>query len=200
MINTQSFFANSWQKSVPTDPKKLIAIAGECNTRLSYLYDSLPERFTPALDEVMGCLPTLLSQTYPLVLTHSDLNEMNILVNTKTGHITGIVDWADATILPFGFTLYALDNALGTMSSRGWQYFRNAEYLRDEFWWRFEQLAKLSKSDMGTIQLARKAGVLFRYGIPYNSSFTGMVGVYGAGGDDYCYLDALLAPSKAGRE
>lgn len=145
-----------------------------------------------ALDEVRDILTTLVSEKYPLVLTHSDLNEMNILVDRESGHITGVVDWADATTQPFGLTLYALDNALGSMGLRGWQYFPNANNLRDEFWRAFDHLAGPTKSELRTIQVARKAGLLFRYGTPYDSGFKGMVGVRGAGDDDYQYLDALL--------
>lgn len=117
---------------------------------------------------------------------------MNNLVDRESGHVRGVVDRTDATIQPFGFNLYALDSALGSMGPRGWQYFPNADNLRDEFWRALDQLAGLTKSELSTIQVARKAGLLFRYGIPYNSGITGIVGVCGAGGDDYQYLDALL--------
>lgn len=178
--------------------ENLNATARECQLRLDYLYINLPARFLPAIDEVGDILPTIFSKGYPLVLTHADLNEMSILVDRKSSHVTGVVDWIDATIQPFGFTLYAMDKALGSMGSRGWQYFPNADKLGDEFWRAFDQLAWPIKSKMNTIQIARKAGLLFRYGIPYNSGFRGMVGVCGAGGDDYQYLDAfLLLDSRA---
>jgi Ser/Thr protein kinase RdoA (MazF antagonist) len=146
----------------------------------------------PTLDQVRDVLPTLLSGNYPLVLTHSDLNDVNIVVDKESGHVTGVVDWANATIQPFGFTLYALDNALGSMGHCGWQYFPNADILRDEFWKAFEQLAGPTKFELSIIRVARKAGLLFRYGTPYNGGFTETVGVHGAGCDDYEYLGALL--------
>ncbi len=65
-----------------------------------------------------------------MVLTHSDLNEMNILVNPDSGEITGVVDWTGASILPFGFTLYALENALGSMGAGGWEWFDGVDDLR----------------------------------------------------------------------
>jgi hypothetical protein len=48
---------------------------------------------------------------------------MNILVHPHTGHITGVVDWADATIEPFGIALWGLDSVLGCSGSEGWPYF-----------------------------------------------------------------------------
>jgi len=37
------------------------------------------------------------SREHPVVLTHGDLNEMNILVDPASGRITGVVDWAEAS-------------------------------------------------------------------------------------------------------
>ncbi|KAI0532533.1 hypothetical protein GGR58DRAFT_522708 [Xylaria digitata] len=51
----------------------------ECYARFEYLAGVLPERFLPAVTEVQAALPALLDECYPVVLTHSDLNEMNIL-------------------------------------------------------------------------------------------------------------------------
>ena len=34
-----------------------------------------------------------------MVLTHSDLNEMRIPVDSDSGEITGAIDWPDASIL-----------------------------------------------------------------------------------------------------
>ena len=99
------------------------AISTECYARFEYLADTLPKRFLPAVAEIQATLPALLDGCYPVVLTHSDLNEMNILVNPESGEITGVVDWSDVSILPFGFTLYALESTLGSMGSRGWKWF-----------------------------------------------------------------------------
>lgn len=46
---------------------------------------ALPERFVPAVVEVQTAMPALLDECYPVVLTHSDLNEMNILVDPYSG-------------------------------------------------------------------------------------------------------------------
>jgi hypothetical protein len=48
-------------------------ISVEYNARFDHLLDVLPERFTQAVTDVRGALPGLLSRSYPMVLTHSDL-------------------------------------------------------------------------------------------------------------------------------
>lgn len=171
------------------------AIKTECYDRFKYLENALPERFLPVVAEVQATLPALLDGSYPLVLTHSDLNEMNILVDPNSGKITGIVDWPGTSILPFGFALYALENALGSMTSDGWKWLGDAEELRNIFWRIFELETGLSEPQTKLIKLAEKAGILIRYGTAYNSGFTGMIGVRdpnAEGESDFKYLDALL--------
>lgn len=138
------------------------AIGAECYARFKYLADTLPERFIPAITEVQAALPALLDGCYPVVLAHSDLNEMNILVDPNSGKITGVVDWPGASIQPFGFTLYALENALGSMGSNGWKWFDNVDDLRDAFWRAFRGQTGLSEPQTKLIRLAGKAGILIR--------------------------------------
>lgn len=167
-------------------------IRAECYARLKYLTGALPERFLPAVVEVQDALPALLDGCYPVVLTHSDLNEMNILVDPSSGKITGVVDWPGASILPFGFTLYALENALGSMGPGGWKWFDNADELRRAFWRSFREQTGLSDPQTTLIKLAEKAGILIRYGTAYDSSFSGTIGVHDPTAEEFGYLDALL--------
>lgn len=44
-----------------------------------------------------------------MVLNHDDLLEMNIHVD-QDGHITSIVNWADAKVAPFGTSIGGLGN------------------------------------------------------------------------------------------
>jgi hypothetical protein len=67
-------------------------------------------------------LPSLFTPTYPLTLNHGDLSEMNIHVDPRTGHITGVIDWAEAKTCPFGNLLWGLENVLGSMNHLGWRY------------------------------------------------------------------------------
>ncbi|KAK7414965.1 hypothetical protein QQZ08_012467 [Neonectria magnoliae] len=188
------FFAQSWLSGRPTDPAQVSATVNECAAMFCYLSNNLPSRFKPYVTQIQGILPMLRSGEHPVVLTHGDLNEMNILVDPASGKITGVVDWAEASFQPFGFALYALDNALGSMGPNGWEYFDNAGYLRDEFWSTFSRLVGgLSESRMESIRLARVAGLLIRYGTAYDRGFGGVVGVRDPSGASLRYLDALLS-------
>ncbi|TLD24544.1 Protein kinase-like domain protein [Venturia nashicola] len=117
---------------------------------------------------------------------------MNILVDTSSDKITGIVDWSKASLQPFGFTLYALDNVLGSMGSGGWKWLDNVDDLREGFWTAFQRQTGASEDQMRLIKLAGKAGMLIRYGTTYNSGFSGMIGVQDPNSEDFRYLDALL--------
>lgn len=91
---------------------------------------------------------------------------MNILINPKTGNITGIVDWAESRILPFGFALWGLENILGYMDSTGWHYYDNRRELEDCFWQVFKaKIRNTSEADMRLIQRARMTGLFCRYGL-----------------------------------
>lgn len=191
--NDGRFFAQSWLSGRPTDPAQVTTAIDRCETTFAYLTDSLPPRFASHAAKVQSLLPLLRSGDYPVVLTHGDLNEMNILVEPESGEITGVVDWAEASFQPFGFALYALDNALGGMGPDGWKYYDNTEYLRGEFWGTFCGLAGgLSEGVLERIRLARVAGLLIRYGTPYESGLGGMIGVRSSTGGSLRYLDALL--------
>lgn len=117
---------------------------------------------------------------------------MNILVDPHTGHITGVVDWCDASIQPFGFALYALENALGSMGPKGWKWFDDAEDLREAFWRAFREQTGLTEHQERTVRLAGRAGILIRYGTAYDSGFSGIPGVRDPNSEDFGYLDALL--------
>lgn len=49
----------------------------------------------------------------PKCLSHGDLLPPNLLVDTETGRLTGVVDWAEAEVLPFGMALYGIERLLG---------------------------------------------------------------------------------------
>lgn len=159
-----------------------------------YLSDNLPSRFKLFVAQIQDILPILRSGEHPVVLTHGDLNEMNILVDPASGKITGVVDWAEANFHPFGFALYALNGCLGTRSSHGWGVFEDADRLRDEFWVTFRDLVgKLSEPVMKSIPLARVAGLPIRYGTSYRE-LGEMIGVRDRSDESSLkYLDALLA-------
>jgi hypothetical protein len=124
-------------------------------------------------------------------LSHGDLCEMNILVDRPSGELTGVIDWAEARVLPFGFALYGLENMLGFMDSQGWHYYDNAQRLRRLFWdvFRNETGNKISDAGFQMIWTARMAGLLYRYGLIHNG--TAILGVVDSENSSLRYLDAF---------
>lgn len=132
------------------------------------LSENMPNRFLRTLNLVLEGLPRIF--ILPFVITHGDLNETNILVD-DAGHITGVIDWAESRILPFGSSLWALENVLGYMDGTGWHYHDGAEDLRDEFWRIFEiKIGDIREEVKENIRLARMAGLFLRCGFEQDGS------------------------------
>lgn len=124
-----------------------------------------------------------------MTLNHGDLSGLNIFVDPSTGHITGIIDWSEATISPFGISLWGLENLLGLMDSLGWHYYPNCDALRDLFWQTFELAAGgLSAKEKRVIQIARMAGLFLRYGFSWANGSQEPVK---KGSISFRYLDAF---------
>jgi hypothetical protein len=158
------FFAQSWNASQQLHQGDVAALLTEFQDKFDLLTRSLPPRFASNLGRVRQKLSELFSGVLPFVLNHGDLCEMNLLVNPVTGRITGIVDWAEGRILPFGFSLWALENILGYMDSEGWHYYDNRPELEHLFWQSFKEASNISDSDLQLIQATRMAGLFYRYG------------------------------------
>lgn len=100
-----------------------------------------------------------------MVINHDDLLEMNIHVDEGTGGITGIVDWADAKIAPFGTSLGGLEAILGVQTSSRWLFHPDHNYLRTQFWNTFyEVIGYLSDDDRRAIEVGRIFGLFRTYG------------------------------------
>jgi hypothetical protein len=141
----------------------------EFQSYFDVLARELPSRFALNLAKVRKELPSLFLRAIPFVLSHRDLNMMNLLTNPETGNITGIVDWAESRILPFGFALYGLENVLGRMDSEGWHYYERHRELESLFWQTFrEEANNISDSDLHLIGVARMAGLFYQYGFVFD--------------------------------
>lgn len=132
------------------------------------LLQQFPSRFTSVISKLREELPTMFTPTYPLVLTHTDLCEMIIIVNPDTGNITGIIDWAGAKFLPFGMSLWGLQNMLGIMDSDGWHYHENSSRLEGLFWEIFYSNVGFASADhIRAIKIAERVGLVLRYGFTW---------------------------------
>ncbi|KAF2021831.1 hypothetical protein BU24DRAFT_457759 [Aaosphaeria arxii CBS 175.79] len=106
----------------------------EYNQTLDTISQTTPQRFLPKIDEIRGALPLLFRHEYPMVVQHDDLLENNIHVDEHTGGITGIVDWQDAIIAPFGVSLASLEVVLGVQTWSTWHLHHDHIRLRERFW------------------------------------------------------------------
>jgi hypothetical protein len=118
-----------------------------------------------------------LAQDMPWCLTHGDAVPTNVMVDTTTGQLVGLIDWAEGEWLPFGVGLYGLEEMLGEESSDGrgvFAYYTDHEELRHAFWYTFLAHAGLapwvfSSQWMQDVRLCRKLGILLWRGIAFDN-------------------------------
>ncbi|KAF2175644.1 hypothetical protein K469DRAFT_609951 [Zopfia rhizophila CBS 207.26] len=161
------FIASAWNNrpALEQPPDTACELFVHYSRILDRLSQALPERFQPKLNEVRQGLPLLFRPDYPMVLNHDDLLEMNIHMDMGTGRITGIVDWADAKIAPFGTSLGGLETILGIQTSSCWLFHPNHDYLRTQFWKTFYGvIGQLSDTDRRAIEVGRIFGLFRTYG------------------------------------
>jgi hypothetical protein len=125
------FLARSWY-SRNAECLPVGQIGGSIRHRLASLCRDLPSRFQPTAQGLLERLPQI--ESLPWVLTHGDIVQSNIIVDPASGTLAGLVDWAEAEILPFGVCLYGLEEILGKMTVSGFRYQPDAGELRDLFW------------------------------------------------------------------
>ncbi|KAK6825803.1 hypothetical protein PG987_013297 [Apiospora arundinis] len=128
----------------------------------------------PSVDAVVArieeSLPTLCSSTgeWTQVLTHDDFTKHNILIDSHTFAITGIVDWSRALIGPFGSDLSFLISMRFLNRENSTTEYSCWREMEDIFWDEFWALTKIEESKRAsTRQLAETAAdlaFLFRYG------------------------------------
>ncbi|CRG82986.1 Tudor domain-containing protein 15 [Talaromyces islandicus] len=161
------FFANSWTNRLAESYRSDHSLA-DLQGKMDLLSRQIPLRFTRVVSKLREELPILFTSTYPLVLNHGDLCEMNIIVNPEIGGITGVIDWAEAKILPFGMSLWGVQNMLGYMNSTGWHYHENSSRLEGLFWDTFyEKLGTISDDDKQAMKTAERVGLVLRYGFTW---------------------------------
>ncbi|KAL8725170.1 MAG: hypothetical protein Q9166_007524 [cf. Caloplaca sp. 2 TL-2023] len=192
------YFAASWLHPQLVPYKQREKTRTIVSRKLALLASTLPARFTAIVSSLQTRLDELFQPLYPQVLTHGDLCPMNVLVSPTTGHITGIIDWAEAEVLPFGFALYGLENILGYMGPGGWKYFDIREELEQRFWSYFwdclaDAKRPIEDSRRNTVIIARQIGILLQYGFEWENGVERAVTATNTG--SVAYLDAFLLPS-----
>jgi Phosphotransferase enzyme family len=158
-----SFFAAAWNNR-PTVEQSL-GLLDEYYDILDQVSQGLPEQLQAKLGEVRQELPLLFRPDYPMAFQHDDLLENNIHVDETTGHITGIVDWSDGIIAPFGVSLIGLETLLGVQTMTKWHFHPNHLSLRKHFWRTFFlEVGSISEKDHHSIEVARLFGLFRTHG------------------------------------
>ncbi|KAK6860684.1 Protein kinase-like domain protein [Apiospora arundinis] len=172
------FFAEAWKQPQQVTPAVASKMQQDIDNDLHRLAESLPAPCLATVLQVRDALPSVFTHL-PFVLTHGDISESNILVDPDDGRITGIIDWAEAEVSPFGLALWGLEPILGYMNPEGWHYHANAEELRAEFWRVFEveigngeSVAALSDDVRHAIRFSRMVGLLLSHGFKYDDNMT----------------------------
>ncbi|GES61070.1 hypothetical protein ATEIFO6365_0006053100 [Aspergillus terreus] len=185
------FFASSWKNRLAGASYRAEYSFVDIQGSLDTLAQRLPPRFHRAIADIRGELPIIFALSYPLVLGHGDLCKMNILVDPEAGGITGIIDWAEAMVLPFGMSLWGVLSILGRMDSRGWHYHADASQLERLFWETFHDNAgQVDAGDKRAITVAERAGLLLRYGFTWENGLHERPVIESE--SSFGYLDAFL--------
>lgn len=158
----QRFFAASWKHpQLDADFQ-----ASRYTTALEKLLTALPTDFHATIHDVVNNLDSIIH--LPLVLTHHDLSCGNMLIDPQTGQLTGIIDWADASIEPFGLALWGLQDVIGRRGADGHSYLFDAKANRSLFCGAFLDEVCFT-GDTLSLERARSLGVLLRYGFLWDS-------------------------------
>lgn len=164
MLIDSSFFALSWKVPQEVDSGYRENLRRTYTKELRLLLDSLPPRFHQFIQKCLGSIEAISS--LPMVLLHRDFGTCNIIVDETSCHLTGVIDWAEAEICPFGQNLHSLQALTGSLHLRnGWGRYENYEALQDTFWGTFrDEVGDLSAEIMGAIKTARIMGLLLSRG------------------------------------
>ncbi|KAF1950953.1 hypothetical protein CC80DRAFT_539310, partial [Byssothecium circinans] len=119
------FFASAWINKPAHTSEPPLGLLSEYSKILDEVSRDLPAQLQAKLDDVRQELPRLFRPSYPMVLQHDDLLENNFHVDEATGHITGIINWADAKIAPFGVSLASMEVVLGIQTRTNWHFHPN---------------------------------------------------------------------------
>ncbi|KAF2119895.1 hypothetical protein BDV96DRAFT_610064 [Lophiotrema nucula] len=140
--------------------------------KLHYLSQNLPDAsLRQKTKHLLSRLQAL--EDLPAILNHGDLIPSNILIDEETWQIKGLVDWAEAEVLPFGTCLYGLEHLLGYFDASDvakprFVYYGGAPRLREMFWTRLEEEVPESRGLKEKIMLARDVGVLLWFGYAWD--------------------------------
>ncbi|EGX91068.1 Aminoglycoside phosphotransferase [Cordyceps militaris CM01] len=159
-----SFLARSWLTPQNVSSEYRDKLKASYLSDLHALEEGLPERFKPAIQTCLRSLDDIMA--LPMVLLHKDFGSSNVLVEKDSCHLTGVIDWAEASIGPFGTNLHSIQSFAGSMHLRnGWTRFPDYEAFEQRFWSTLgTKVGGLSEETVITIKKARVLGLLLSHG------------------------------------
>lgn len=182
MLIDYSFFALSWKAPQEVDLEYRENLRRSYTNELQLLLRHLPSRFHQPAQKCLDSMEAIMS--LPMVLLHRDFSACNIMVDETTCHLTGVVDWAEAEIGPFGQEISSLQAFTGTLHLKtGWSRYEDYGALHDTFWSTFrDEVGDLSAETTETIKSACIMGLLLSHG--FTSRLANMSQVTPIGDDE----------------
>ncbi|KAL6921925.1 hypothetical protein ACHAPO_002685 [Fusarium lateritium] len=168
------FFSQAWNSQVPIDSSTVLIKRLDFRQKLQTLAESLPPRFQPLVSYCKDNLQFVFNSAIPWCLNHGDLCDTNIIIDPPTGKLSGVIDWAEGSILPFGCALWGLETVLGRFDfEKGeWVYDEQREDLEDLFWETFRShVGSLNPAQERGITVARLTGLFFRHAFKFNGLY-----------------------------
>lgn len=214
MRDLAGFFARGWRHAVTPTSTSSFSFSSSRALPAGRIARSIPERLQrleyelPSADlrararRVRAKVDAGGLERLPVVLNHGDFLPRNVLVDSKTGGLIGIVDWAEAEELPFGITLYGIEHFLGESTEKQdhdtkkarWRYREGHEELRSVFWdCLFWNIA--ASSDRGlqeAVALSREVGILLWHGFAWDDGSLDRVVNYADDREELVYLETFL--------
>ncbi len=195
MLIDHSFFAIAWNAPQEVDSAHRENLRCGYIGELELLRRDLPERFRQMVEKCLDEIEKVMA--LPMVLLHRDFSDVNIMVDETECHLTGVIDWAEADIGPFGLNLYFVRGLMGRMHLKtGWSRFEDYEALQDTFWGILRaEVGELAGGTMETMRSAEVMGILLCHGFTSrlgNKSPPTPIGDDETGRYNLLYLDGLL--------
>ncbi|KZF19139.1 hypothetical protein L228DRAFT_241817 [Xylona heveae TC161] len=158
------FFALTWKSPQKVNQDYKNKLRQTYTKELQLLLHSLPSRFHQSVQKCLDSMDAIFS--LPMVLLHRDFGTCNVMVDATSCHLTGVLDWAEAEICPFGLNLHSLQAFTGALHLKnGWRRYEDYEARQNTFWGTFrDEVGGLSEETVRTIKMARVMGLLLSSG------------------------------------
>ncbi|KAK4152022.1 hypothetical protein C8A00DRAFT_16641 [Chaetomidium leptoderma] len=163
IMDVARFFALAWKSPQPTGQSSDTSLLREYQKDLELLFTTLPERFRPIIQKSLDSLPAIFN--LPEVLLHKDFGSCNIMVDSTSCHLVGVIDWAEAEVGPFGTNLYSLEVLMGKFHfKKGWIRYEDYDTLEALFWGTMRTESVINEEQIQTAKWAAIVGMLRSWG------------------------------------